>query len=211
MAAKDAAALAWLAVALSACSVASSLGVKTSSSSSTAGPGSSSSSGPVASGSPGGSTGDLIAVPDFTGKTLEEARAIARAAGFSTDVEERPMRCDDDSKKADGKITCQDPEPGKPERRYAGLSVAIHKEWKHEGMLVRAQLLPLVGMTPEQAQKRLKELGHTGKLVVTRLYQYVDRCGPNKICGMESEAGIGIADDLIVHINPTVAISAPPD
>jgi hypothetical protein len=198
--------LAGLVAALSACSVAAGLGKTTSTSSKV----------PVISSAPDAAapaaTGDaMIAVPDFTGKTLDEARALAKAAGFSHDVEERPMHCEGDVQKADGKITCQDPEPGKLERRYAGLGVAIHKEWKHEGMLVRAQLLPLIGMTPEQAQKRLQELGHTGKLVVTHELQFVPKCGQNKICSIEHEAGIGVADDMIVSINPKIEISAPPD
>jgi hypothetical protein len=193
-----------IAVALSACGVASSLGIKTSSSS---GPVSS----PGPSGAPAASSDALIPVPDFTGKTLEEARSMAKAAGFSNEVQERPMHCDDSSPKADTRITCQDPEPGKLERRYAGLGVAIHKEWKHEGMLVRAQLLPLIGMAPEQARARLKELGHTGKLIVMHEQVFVRKCGQNKICSVDHEAGIGVADDLIVLINPAVEISAPPE
>jgi hypothetical protein len=162
---------------------------------------------PVAS---AGGGSDLIAVPDFTGKTLEEARAIAKAAGFSHDVEERPMHCEGEVAKADGRIMCQDPDSGKPARRYAGLGVAIYKEWKHEGMLVRAQLHPLIGLTPDQARTRLKELGHTGKLVVMHEMQFVAKCGQNKICSIESEAGIGVGDDLMVSINPKVEIAAPP-
>lgn len=200
-------------VAAPACSVANRLGVKPSGSGAPSAPGVPSvPSGPGTTAVAPATSGDaLIPVPDFTGKTLEEARALARAAGFSNDVEERPMHCDDDSRRADGKITCQDPEPGKRERRYAGLGVAIYKEWKHDGMLVRAQLVPLIGMTPEQAQKRLKELGHTGKLIVTHENHYVAPCGRNKICHIEHEAGIGIAEDLIVAINPGVEIAAPPD
>lgn len=82
--------------------------------------------------------------------------------------------------------------------------------WDHKGILVRDQLLPLVGMTVEQAKQRLVQLGHDGKVIITEEYQYVDRCGQNKVCSVEPESGTGVHDDIRLSINKKLEIAAPP-
>lgn len=84
------------------------------------------------------------------------------------------------------------------------------QRWDHPGMLVRDQLLPLVGLTVEQAKQQLAKLGYDGKLELSEQYQYDDKCGQNKVCGVEPEAGIGVHDELRLLINKQLTIAAPP-
>jgi hypothetical protein len=82
--------------------------------------------------------------------------------------------------------------------------------WDHKGILVRSQLEPLVGMTVEAARQRLAQLGHDGKVIITEEYQYVDRCGQDKVCSVEPESGTGVHDDIRLSINRKLEIAAPP-
>jgi hypothetical protein len=84
------------------------------------------------------------------------------------------------------------------------------QHWDHPGMLVRDQLLPLVGLTVAQARQQLAKLGYDGELVVSEQYHYDDKCGQDRVCGVEPEAGIGVHDELRLSINKKLAIAAPP-
>jgi len=82
--------------------------------------------------------------------------------------------------------------------------------WDHPGMLVRDQLLPLVGLTVDAARQRLKQLGYDGHLEISENYHYIDKCGQNKVCAVEPEAGTGLHDELRLVINKKLDIAAPP-
>lgn len=156
-----------------------------------------------------GGSGQLV-VPDVMGKTEAEARALARAAGFTADVELNAALACDGGPKVKDHVSCQTPDPGSKVSRGAWIQIAIYKPWDHPGMLVRDQLLPLVGLTVEQAKQQLAQLGYDGNLVVSEQYHYDDKCGQNKVCGVEPEAGIGLHDELRLSINKKLTIAAPP-
>ena len=92
----------------------------------------------------------------------------------------------------------------------AGGADGASQHWDHPGMLVRDQLLPLVGLTVADARKQLAKLGYDGNLVVSEQYHYDDKCGQDRVCGVEPEAGIGVHDELRLSINKKLSIAAPP-
>jgi hypothetical protein len=157
-----------------------------------------------------------LAVPDFTGKTLEEAAAIAKAAGFVHPPEAtRPVFCDD-APSVPGKINCQDPDPGKVIDRYGLIAVAVFRPNVISNAIVRHQLKTLHGLTPDQAKLELKKLGHDGEVHIGTVTDhgggktFIKECGVNKVCYTSDEAGIGMHDQIILFINPVLTIASPP-
>ncbi len=186
-----------LAVALSACAASSSFGVSASSPQATTATATTSGSTSAASDASG-----VIAAPDVMGKTADEARAIAKAAGITSEVAlDAHLLCDEDPRK-EGLIGCQDPSPGTRMSQSARLRIAVYKPWAHPGMLVRDQLVTLHGLTVEQAKERLLQLGHTGELIVHTRSDVDPRYGHHQICQIDSEAGISISEPLQIYINP---------
>lgn len=165
--------------------------------------------------SPGGGTPTLT-VPDLIGKTRDEARAIVKAAGFTSEPESsRPLECEGAAHEA-GKINCQDPEAGKVVQRYTMIQINVYEPHHIAGAIVRSQLDALRGMTPDQARQQLKKLGHDGKVTVGFVtdsgggHTFIKECGQNKVCYTSDEAGLGLHDDLTLYINPTLTIAPPP-
>ena len=84
------------------------------------------------------------------------------------------------------------------------------------GAIVRRQLEALHGLTPDQARQQLKKLGHDGNVTIGEVtdsgggHTYLKECGQNKVCSTSGESGIGLHDDLILFINPTLKIAPPP-
>lgn len=156
----------------------------------------------LGSGSGGGGAGGdgLVVAPDLEGKTLDEAKAAARAAGFRSEVEEGNVACVDE-KPLEGRVVCQSVEPGKRVRDYTMIQVHVYKKHVFTGMLVRDQLKPLKGMTLAKARAYLTSLGHTGQLKTETLQRHIADCEKDIVCGVVNEAGIGIADDLTVYVN----------
>jgi beta-lactam-binding protein with PASTA domain len=150
-------------------------------------------------GETGGGDGWVVA-PDLEGKSLDEAKAAAKAAGFKSEVEDGNVACQDE-KQLEGKVVCQSVDPGKRVRDYTMIQVHIYKKHVFTGMLVRDQLKPLKGMSLTQARTYLKSLGHTGQLKTETLQQHVASCEKDIVCGVASEAGVGIGDDVTVYVN----------
>lgn len=160
-----------------------------------------SSTGETSGGGGGGGGGDgWVVAPDLEGKTFEEAKAAARAAGFKSEVEEGNVACVDE-KQLEGKVVCQNVEPGKRVRDYTMIQVHVYKKQVISGALVRDQLKPLKGMTLEKGRAYLKSLGHTGELRTETLQQHIANCEKDIICGVASEAGVGKGDDVVVYVN----------
>jgi hypothetical protein len=78
-------------------------------------------------------------------------------------------------------------------------------------MITREQQRSLLGMTPDQAKQRLKELGHTGSVQVVHDDRFVPNCGSNKVCDVNPGADMPLDDDITVTINPETHIAAPAD
>jgi hypothetical protein len=136
-----------------------------------------------------------LTVPNLVGKTEAEAAAMVKAAGFTNEMEHsQPVDCGDTAPKQAGKINCQSVEAGSKVARYTMIQVNIYEPQHFEGMLVRHQLEPLVGMTVDQGKTELVKMGFKGKVVVVNPFQFIDKCGMNKICGIEPQDGISTTD-----------------
>ena len=85
-----------------------------------------------------------------------------------------------------------------------------------KGALVRRQLESLWGLSPDDARRQLKKLGHDGNVAISVVtdsgggHTYRKDCGENKVCYTSGESGIGLHDDLTLFINPTLTIAPPP-
>lgn len=151
------------------------------------------------SGGGGGGDGWVVA-PDLEGKSFEEAKAAARAAGFRSEVEEGNVACVDE-KPLEGKVVCQNVEPGKRVRDYTMIQVHVYRKHVIANALVRDQLAKLKGMTLAQGRTYLTSLGHTGQLRTETLHQHIANCEKDIICSVANEAGVGIHDDVVVYVN----------
>jgi hypothetical protein len=155
-------------------------------------------------------------VPNLIGKTPEQARALVKAAGFAAEPEAtHPLECEG-APREPGLINCQDPEAGQVIERYRMITIHVYREQVITGAIVRRQLEALHGLTPDQARQQLKKLGHDGKVDIGDVttsggsHAYLKECGQNKVCYTSGESGIGIHDDLVLYINPTLKIAPPP-
>ena len=102
------------------------------------------------------------AVPDFTGMTVDEARAKAAELGFKTRVSVVEK---ESTAQAAGKVFEQDPEEGKALDRKSGkITVAIAK-----AAPTTAKMPNLVGMDENQATQAFKNAGFTGNLRITKV------------------------------------------
>jgi serine/threonine-protein kinase len=128
---------------------------------------SSSTTGPGPSSGGGGGGGGKVAMPNLIGKTEDEARTIVQAAGIASDIEvnSHALECQD-AAKDEGKINCQDPEAGQAVDRHAIMNVSVYHKQTHEGRYIREDTEPLIGMTLDQAKKRLAQLGFKGQIDV---------------------------------------------
>jgi hypothetical protein len=205
-----------IALALSALSALSGCPLKTGSSSSTmpSGGGSSNSGGGGESAPSGSST---LTVPNLVGKTMDEAKDIVKAAGFSAEVESsKPVECEN-APQDPGKINCQDPEAGKVVQRYAMIQVNVYTPQTFSGSIIRSQLATLHGLSPDQAKAALKKMGHDGAVKIGEItdsgggHAFNKACGENKVCSTSGESGIGLHDDITLYINPKLSIALPPD
>jgi beta-lactam-binding protein with PASTA domain len=162
--------------------------------------------GPVAA--PDGN-GELV-VPNVVGKTLDEAQAMAKQAGFHNEVEAtHPVECDN-APKDDGKINCQDPAAGAHVKAYSMIQVNVYHQPKHDH-LFREDIEGLRGMTLAAAKARLKALGHTGQVRVREPMQFIASCKAETVCDSQPESGTGLGDDVELTMNKgKLDISAPP-
>ena len=102
------------------------------------------------------------AVPDFTGMTVDEARAKAAELGFKTRVSVVEK---ESTAQAAGKVFEQDPEEGKALDRKSGkITVAIAK-----AAPTTAKMPNLVGMDEKQADQAFQSAGFTSKLRITKV------------------------------------------
>jgi beta-lactam-binding protein with PASTA domain len=146
--------------------------------------------------------GDVV-VPDLIGKTPEEAAVLVADAGFTQAIEStRPVECYD-APEVDGRINCQSPAPGETVRSYTVVQINVYRTQRIAGAVVRAQLLALIGMTPDQARSALASYGHDGIVSVELRSEYDDDCGDGRVCGFNvPESGMGVHDSIKLYVNP---------
>jgi hypothetical protein len=164
----------------------------------------------------GGDPSGMVTMPNLVGKTEAEANAMLQAAGFKSSLEHSaPVDCGDSAPKDEGKINCQSVAAGSQTQAYTLVQVNIYQPHHFEGMLVRHQLEPLVGMTVEAGKAELVRLGYKGKIEVVHPYQFIDKCGLGKICEIDHESGISTTDPtMVMHFTVNVdkvKISTPDD
>lgn len=153
-------------------------------------------------------------VPDLIGKTADEARALVRTAGFTSELEIDPgVGCDpgpDDPAPSDGHVDCQSPDPGRLASSYAVIKVSV-RELAHHGDGLRAtELRQLIGMTADEARQRLKQLGHTGKVNLRTTTQFMAGCRENRVCDYGPHAELFARDDISLFLNAArLDIAAP--
>jgi beta-lactam-binding protein with PASTA domain len=144
---------------------------------------------------PGPDANGIVTMPNLVGKTEAEGAAMVKAAGFKMDMEHSaPVDCGDSAPKEVGKINCQSIDAGTQVSPHSMVQVNIYSGTHLEGMIVRGQLLPLVGMTVEQGKAQLAKLGYKGKVIIETPTQFIDKCGMNHVCGVEPESGVSATD-----------------
>jgi len=198
------------------CSAAARLGVSTGSAAPAGAP-----TAAVAPSAPGGGPGaakaaasaageDRPAVPDLTGKTLDEARAIARGAGFTSEVEasEQPS-CAGSAPGVEGHILCQDPEPGQRTNRYAMIQVVIYKPYRPSGMILVPELAALRGLTVDEARQQLRALGHDGPVRIHMSDDFAKGCARDRVCDVGPGGARNLHDEVILFIRHPLDITAP--
>lgn len=143
----------------------------------------------------GADANGMVTMPNLVGKTEAEGAAMVKAAGFKMDMEHSaPVDCGDSAPKEVGKINCQSIDAGTQVSAHSMVQVNIYQGTHMEGMIVRGQLLPLVGMTVEQGKAQLAKLGYKGKVIIETPNQFIDKCGMNHVCGVEPESGVSATD-----------------
>jgi beta-lactam-binding protein with PASTA domain len=137
----------------------------------------------------------MVTMPNLVGKTEAEGAAMVKAAGFRLDMEHsQPVECGDSAPKEVGKINCQSIDAGTQVKATSMVQVNIYAGTHLEGMIVRGQLLPLVGLTVEQGKAQLAKLGYKGKVLIETPQQFIDKCGMNHICDVSPESGVSATD-----------------
>jgi serine/threonine-protein kinase len=106
-------------------------------------------------------TSNTVAVPDVTGKVLEEARSELQAQGFTpvikyqvceTTATNQPGKCGPDSI---NKVIDTDPKPGTQVEKSAEITLVVGQEAEKVGVP------DLTGKTPDEAKATLEPLGLT--------------------------------------------------
>ncbi|HEX3764929.1 MAG TPA: PASTA domain-containing protein [Kofleriaceae bacterium] len=165
---------------------------------------------PDVAASAGAPDDDRPVVPDLIGKTLDEARAIVKAAGFTSEVEgsEQPS-CAGATPGAEGHILCQDPEPGQRTNRYAMIQVVIYQPHRFSGMILPQQLAALRGLTVDEARRRLRELGHDGPVRTHVSSDFATGCAADHVCEVGPGGARSLHDEIILFLKPRLEITAP--
>ncbi len=142
---------------------------------------------PVGGGDPSG----MIAVPNLVGMTVDQAAAAVRAAGFKLEMEHSsPLECTSPPKVEAGHVNCQSVDAGTAVKAYTLIQVAVFQIQHLAGIIVRAQLRPLVGMKLEDAKTQLKKLGYKGHVQIETPVQFYKNCPLGTVCEVSPESGV---------------------
>lgn len=144
-------------------------------------------------------------MPNVIGKTPDEARALVKATGFTSDVEINPgILCDrglGDPPPKEGRINCQTPDPGKLASRYAMIQISVATRDQDAERLLPVDLKTVIGLTVEEARQRLKELGHVGNVKV-RIVDEVKGCSADgRVCDYGPTATMTKHDEIQLILN----------
>jgi hypothetical protein len=62
----------------------------------------------------------------------------------------------------------------------------------------------------DQARQRLKELGHTGNVRVTRLVAEERKCPRDAVCMIQPQGGVIETGEVTLYLNGKLTIALPP-
>ena len=200
-----------LAILWAGCSATARLGVTSRSTATTGAPGAAASA--ASTPAPASAPGDAQRiVPDLTGKTLDEARAIVQTAGFASELEYTELAsCPDAAPRAveEGRILCQDPDPGQPRNRHTPVQVVVYKPQRFAETTLQQQLLALRGLTVDEARQQLRRIGHDGPVKVLRLDKHQSGCAPERVCDVVRGRERDLHGEVQLWLNPGLDIAAP--
>ena len=126
-----------------------------------------------------------LKVPDVRGKTVAEANAIVKQAGFVYEVTPFDIGCDDSAPKhGNGTIRCQSPDPGELADKHALVRVSIQQDFDDSGLIRAKDLATLIGLTVDAAEKKLRDLGYKGEFQVLG---YDGVCKKGIVCKVEPD------------------------
>jgi beta-lactam-binding protein with PASTA domain len=149
--------------------------------------------------------GPGLKVPNLVGKTLDEAKALVKAAGFIAEPEDRPAEgCDDDKLPDydDGIIQCQSPHAGSvADNKYLNIAVVVRHGGHKKGVLLISQLRPLMFHPLTYVKDALKKLGFDGAIDVKADWTS-GGCEPDHVCSIEP------MDNVDIH--GRITLSTPP-
>jgi beta-lactam-binding protein with PASTA domain len=146
---------------------------------------------------------DRAPMINLMGKTPDEARAALRAAGFAGEIEvNRHALVCEGAAEVPGQINCQSPDVGQLAYRRSSVNVTVYETPRHDGRLIRDQLIKVVGMAVADAQKYMKSIGHTGELQVYEdPHHFYKGCDKDRVCAVAPESGTGTGDRVTLFIN----------
>ena len=74
----------------------------------------------------------------------------------------------------------------------------------------RRELASLLGLSLDDARQRLKEIGHTGSVRVTRLVDEDRKCAQDAVCMVQPWGGLIETAEVTLYLNGTFKIAPPP-
>ncbi|HEX4452849.1 MAG TPA: PASTA domain-containing protein [Kofleriaceae bacterium] len=137
--------------------------------------------------------GPGLKVPNLVGKTLAEATAILKSAGFSYEPESRAGNsCGGDSPDVDDQqIWCQDPDPGTVADKYKLVQVVVRHGGHRKGVLLIEQIRPLMFHSVTYVKDALAKLGFDGTIDVKADWTG-GGCEPDHVCKIDPMENVDI-------------------
>jgi hypothetical protein len=142
--------------------------------------------------------GPSLKVPNLAGKTLAEATALMKSAGFLYEPEPSALNCGDNAPDVeDQQIQCQDPDPGTVVEKNKLVEVAVRHGGHRKGFVLRAQLAPLLDHSVAYVTDALKKLGFVGTIEVKA--DANGECFTDHVCRFEPFESVDIHGHLLLH------------
>jgi hypothetical protein len=151
----------------------------------------------------GASTARTIVVPDVTGQSRGDAEAALRAAGVEGNIASEP----DTSDFTVARVCGQVPGPG----RETSSSLVVSLRYCQAAPVVtnRGHTVELVGYTVEEATKRARAVGFTGRIDVFE-DAYDASCKAGMVCHVKPDVWEWqLTATMTLYINRKMTISAP--
>jgi hypothetical protein len=80
-----------------------------------------------------------------------------------------------------------------------------------DALIIQAEMESVIGLTVEQAHRRLATFGHTGKVRVATLRNHDPGCARDLVCSTDHPGGAFVHEEIVLYINRTkLDIAAPP-